>query len=86
MCLQALDIDPVLYMLVFGESVLNDAVAIVMTTTILLMSHADYAAMSGVSLLFFGLKHFMVMFFASSFLGAVFGAVSALLLKHFDLR
>ena len=27
----ALDMDPVLYMLVFGESILNDAVAIVLT-------------------------------------------------------
>lgn len=27
----ALDIDPILYMLVFGESVLNDAVSIVLT-------------------------------------------------------
>ena len=29
---QALDVDPILYMLVFGESVLNDAVSIVLTT------------------------------------------------------
>ncbi len=29
---QALDVDQILYMLVFGESVLNDAVAIVLTT------------------------------------------------------
>ncbi len=29
---QALDIDPILYMLVFGESMLNDAVAIVLTS------------------------------------------------------
>ena len=28
----ALDVEPTLYMLVFGESVLNDAVAIVLTT------------------------------------------------------
>ena len=27
----ALDVDPILYMLVFGESILNDAVAIVLT-------------------------------------------------------
>jgi sodium/hydrogen exchanger 8 len=31
----ALDIDPVLYMLVFGESILNDAVAIVLTKLVL---------------------------------------------------
>ena len=31
----ALDIDPVLNMLVFGESILNDAIAIVLTTSIL---------------------------------------------------
>ncbi len=29
---QALSVDPILYMLVFGESMLNDAVAIVLTT------------------------------------------------------
>jgi len=82
---QALDIDPVLYMLVFGESVLNDAVAIVMTTTILLMNHNPYAAMSSGSLMLFGFNHFLVMFFASSMLGGAFGLLSALLLKHFDL-
>ena len=32
---QALDVDPILNMLVFGESILNDAVAIVLTTTVL---------------------------------------------------
>ena len=32
---QAIDVDPILNMLVFGESILNDAVAIVLTTTVL---------------------------------------------------
>lgn len=35
---QALDVDPILYMLVFGESVLNDAVSIVMTTSVKALS------------------------------------------------
>ena len=35
---QALDVDPILYMLVFGESVLNDAVSIVLTTYVHLPS------------------------------------------------
>ena len=33
---KALDVEPVLYMLVFGESILNDAVSIVLTTYVLM--------------------------------------------------
>ena len=39
--LQALDVDPILNMLVFGESILNDAVSIVLTTTIVESGDSD---------------------------------------------
>ena len=43
---QALDVEPVLNMLVFGESILNDAVAIVLTTTVLESDLPEMAALS----------------------------------------
>ncbi|KAL8603158.1 hypothetical protein ACOMHN_059330 [Nucella lapillus] len=81
---QALDVDPILYMLVFGESVLNDAVSIVLTTTILEFSQPDAA--SGASAFFLAVGRFCVMFFASSAIGVLFGLVSAMLLKFVDLH
>ena len=35
---QAIDVDQILYMLVFGESVLNDACSIVLTTSVYISS------------------------------------------------
>lgn len=46
----ALDIDPVLNMLVFGESILNDAVAIVLTNTVLQSASADVQMSPGEAL------------------------------------
>lgn len=37
----AIDVDPVLNMLVFGESILNDAIAIVLTTTVSQIPNAE---------------------------------------------
>lgn len=79
----ALDIDPVLNMLVFGESILNDAIAIVLTTSILESNKPD---LSPIEAVFSAFNRFCLMFFASAGIGVVFALISALLLKHVDLR
>ncbi|XP_076449430.1 sodium/hydrogen exchanger 8-like [Babylonia areolata] len=81
---QALDVDPILYMLVFGESVLNDAVSIVLTTTIL--EFRLPGAASGAAAFFLAVGRFCVMFFASAAIGVLFGLISAMLLKFVDLH
>ncbi|KAL4707683.1 hypothetical protein ACJJTC_014864 [Scirpophaga incertulas] len=79
----ALDVDPVLNMLVFGESILNDAVAIVLTTAVL--DSTDPIMSTGEAILS-AINRFWLMFFASAGIGVLFALVSALLLKHVDLR
>nr|CAG4634702.1 EOG090X03SL [Alona affinis] len=83
---QALDVDPVLNMLVFGESILNDAVAIVLTTTILEIESPELNGMNGGQLVLHGIGRFCLMFFASAAIGVAFALVSALLLKYVELR
>lgn len=78
----ALDVDPVLNMLVFGESILNDAISIVLTTTVL---ESNNAATTSEAIIM-GLNRFCLMFFASAGIGVGFALTSALLLKHVDLR
>lgn len=77
----AIDVDPVLNMLVFGESILNDAIAIVLTTTVSQIPNTDTS-----DAIAFAFKTFFTMFFASAGIGMVFALTSALLLKHVDLR
>lgn len=73
-------------MLVFGESVLNDAVSIVLTTTVTESSKPEFAHMSGFVTFFRCIGRFCLMFFASAGIGVVFGLLSSLLLKFIDLR
>ncbi|XP_077286635.1 na[+]/H[+] hydrogen exchanger 1 [Arctopsyche grandis] len=79
----ALDVDPVLNMLVFGESILNDAIAIVLTTAVL---DSNDPMMSTGDAILSAINRFCLMFFASAGIGLVFALISALLLKHVDLR
>lgn len=79
----AMNVDPVLNMLVFGESILNDAVAIVLTTSIL---ESSSPVMTSSETFITGFNRFCLMFFASAGIGVVFALASALLLKHVDLR
>lgn len=83
---QALNVEPILYMLVFGESMLNDAVAIVLTSTAIEMSHPSMSSLSTSDTLRVALSSFTFVFIVSALVGAVIGFLSALLFKHVDLR
>ncbi|XP_028409915.1 sodium/hydrogen exchanger 8-like [Dendronephthya gigantea] len=76
----ALDVDPTLNMLVFGESVLNDAVSIVMTNTVIGEEGKETTSFLS------AVGHFFSMFIGSACIGIAFALLSALLLKHINLR
>ncbi|XP_007883746.2 sodium/hydrogen exchanger 8 [Callorhinchus milii] len=82
----ALNVDPVLNMLVFGESILNDAVSIVLTNTAEGLARENTSNVSGWHTFLQALGYFLKMFFGSAALGTLTGLISALLLKHIDLR
>ncbi|XP_038842087.1 sodium/hydrogen exchanger 8 isoform X5 [Salvelinus namaycush] len=82
----ALNVDPVLNMLVFGESILNDAVSIVLTNTAEGFARDDNSMVTGWETFLQALGYFLKMFFGSAALGTLTGLISAIFLKHFDLR
>ncbi|KAI6222054.1 Sodium/hydrogen exchanger [Aphelenchoides besseyi] len=83
---QALKVEPQLYMLAFGESMLNDAVAIVLTSTAMQLNAADLSHVGTLAMLKYAVGRFMAMFFVSALLGIFIGVISALLYKHINLR
>ena len=79
----AMNIDPTLNMLVFGESILNDAVSIVLTN---MFQNASQWENSDESIIMKCVYEFSRMFLGSAFLGVLTAVVTALILKHLDLR
>eukprot|EP00290_Baffinella_frigidus_P055696 CAMPEP_0180342752 /NCGR_PEP_ID=MMETSP0989-20121125/1913_1 /TAXON_ID=697907 /ORGANISM="non described non described, Strain CCMP2293" /LENGTH=595 /DNA_ID=CAMNT_0022331649 /DNA_START=100 /DNA_END=1884 /DNA_ORIENTATION=- len=84
--LGSLNVDAQLYALVFGESVLNDAVAIVLFQTFdALPSEATHFHVSSAQV-FSALSSFVAIGLGSVFFGVVFGLASAVLTKRLILK
>ena len=78
-------VDPKLYTIIFGESILNDAIAIVIFETAQKSKNGS-ATSSGVVSLLKGVGIFLKDFFGSMFIGALVGIVAALGLKYTYVR
>ncbi|KIK25225.1 hypothetical protein PISMIDRAFT_97249, partial [Pisolithus microcarpus 441] len=75
-------VDPKLYTIIFGESLLNDAVSIVMYET-LSQFHGTEIYLSSI---FHGIGIFLLSFSVSMALGVIFGLAMSLTLKHSSLN
>ncbi|PAV15983.1 sodium hydrogen exchanger [Pyrrhoderma noxium] len=71
-------VDPKLYNIIFGESLLNDAVSIVMYETLSKFHGFEFELSS----LFYGIGIFLINFSVSMALGIAFGLFMSLTLKH----
>lgn len=71
-------VDPKLYNIIFGESLLNDAVSIVMYETLSKFHGSEFQLSS----LFHGVGLFLLNFSVSMALGIAFGLFMSLILKH----
>lgn len=78
----AYKVDPKLYTIIFGESLLNDAVCIVMFETAQKFTGESLR----VSSFFKGIGMFLMTFTLSMLIGSVVGIMTALVLKHSHVR
>ncbi|KAI9275710.1 Sodium/hydrogen exchanger family-domain-containing protein [Phascolomyces articulosus] len=76
-----LHVDPQLYSIISGESLMNDAVAIVLSETL----HKFRGQELHVTNILKGVGTFLGVFTASTLIGVLFGIVVALMLKHSEL-
>lgn len=77
-------VDPKLYTIIFGESILNDAIAIVIFETAQRYNKGE--AKYGIISFFEGTGIFLLVFFGSMLIGVVVGVGTALLLKFTYVR
>ncbi|ROV98306.1 hypothetical protein VSDG_04480 [Cytospora chrysosperma] len=78
-------VDPKLYTIIFGEAILNDAIAIVIFESAQ-KAKSGPAELSGISSLFFGIGTFLIDFFGSLAIGVAVGIAAALGLKYTYVR
>lgn len=75
-------VDPKLYSIIFGESILNDSVAIVLFGSLAKLQGTDVTVSSAIH----GVFNFFAVFTGSVLIGVILALLCALMLKHFHLH
>jgi len=79
--LSSLHVDPNLFYIIFGESVFNDAVALVLFNTLSKFVGYNHSA----NTIYIGILDFIVVFLSSSLIGVAFALGTAFLYRHLNL-